>query len=147
MITKITSTPMVSFAFANSNFSAQKTNNSYSTFNKGLNSDIVSFSGNNAQRLISEVVDTAFSKLGIYQMKANNNLKIYGSRAGEVNVFIQEKVLGKEARLTLSNGDFNGRSFLNFDLKRSSNAKSRIIPVDAEMSSDEAAKLIKLYLK
>ncbi len=147
MISKITSTPVVSFAFANSNFSKQKVNNNNSYFNKDLNTDVVSFSGKSTQRIIKDVVENAFNKLGTCSINTKNGLKIFGSKAGEVNIFIQEKVLGKEARLTLSNGDFNGRSFLNFDLKRTLNRNSQISPVDSEMEPLEAAKLIKLYLK
>ena len=147
MITKITSTPVVSFAFVNSNFSKQKVNNNNSYFNKDLNTDVVSFSGKSTQRIIKDVVENAFNKLGTCSINTKNGLKIFGSKAGEVNIFIQEKVLGKEARLTLSNGDFNGRSFLNFDLKRTLNRNSQISPVDSEMEPLEAAKLIKLYLK
>ncbi len=147
MISKITSTPVVSFAFVNSNFSKQKVNNNNSYFNKDLNTDVVSFSGKSTQRIIKDVVENAFNKLGTCSINTKNGLKIFGSKAGEVNIFIQEKVLGKEARLTLSNGDFNGRSFLNFDLKRTLNRNSQISPVDSEMEPLEAAKLIKLYLK
>ena len=59
MISKITSTPVVSFAFANSNFSKQKVNNNNSYFNKDLNTDVVSFSGKSTQRIIKDVVENA----------------------------------------------------------------------------------------
>lgn len=145
MITKITSTPFAFFTRQTSFFSTQNKNN-ISNLNYGLNTDTVSFSGNSANKLIAEVVDDAFLKLTENRAKTNNKLGIFGSRAGDVNLFIQEKVFGKEARLTLSNGDFNGRSFLNFDLKRVSNKPSEINSVDVEMPSEEAAKIIKLYL-
>ncbi len=147
MISKITVTPTASFAVKNSFNFYQNRNNSVANVNSGLDKDTVSFTGKKNQRIISKVVDKAFKKLSTYQLKTKNNLKMFGTKSGEVNVLIQENVLGKEARLTLSNGDFKGGSFLNFDLKRSTGEKSKITPVDSDMSASEAAKLIKRYLK
>ena len=147
MISKISSTPLSSFNSFNSIIFSQKTGNRSKNFNCGLEKDTVSLTGSSSEHIISEVVNMAFKKLNSSKYKALNKYKLYASTVGDVNLFIQEKVVGKEARLTLSNGDFNGHSFVNFDLKRSSNSEPKILPFNNEMEPSEAAKLINLYLK
>ena len=147
MISKITSTPLTSFSSFNSIFPSQKANDRLKSFNFGLEKDTVSFSGKTSEQIISDVVNKAFDKLNKSNYKTKNKFKMFASTVGDVNLFIQETVLGKEARFTLSNGNFNGQSFVNFDLRRSLNSPSEISSYDLKISSLDAAKLINNYLK
>ncbi len=143
MITKITNTPFVSYTPAS--HSIQSFDRNLQRFNLQPARDTVSFTANPVKKLTEDVVNKAFMKLCENRLRTGNNLGIFGTRKGDVNLFIQEKVFGKRARLTLSNGDFNGRSYLNFDLKRTLR-KYEITPVDADYTPEESAKIINLYL-
>lgn len=99
MISKIMSTP-VAYAtnFYANNCTPKK--NSALNFNSGLKADTVSFSSK--VNSIDEVVHKAFNKLA--QNRKNNGLGTYLTTSNRVNIFLQETKLGKEAKLTLTDG-------------------------------------------
>ncbi len=145
MISKITNTPLVSNLFVQNKSNNLNSKNNKYNFNAGLACDTVSFSANPAKKITEEVVNKVFMKLCEDRLRSGRSLGIYGAKKGEVNLFIQEKKFGKKARLTLSNGDFKGRSYLDFDLKRTLK-KNEIKPIDTDYTQEEAAKIINLYL-
>lgn len=146
MISKITNTPYVTPIFFNSlNYKQGRTLNP--RFNLAVNSDSVSFSGVSQKKIVEDVVSDIFMKLMKNRYSAKTNLGVYGAKSGKVDLFVQETVFGKEAKLTLSNGNFEGKPFVNFNLKRSSDSEPVITTEELNLSSKEAAKIIKKYLK
>lgn len=142
MISKIMSTP-VAYAtnFYANNCTPKK--NSALNFNSGLKADTVSFSSK--VNSIDEVVHKAFNKLA--QNRKNNGLGTYLTTSNRVNIFLQETKLGKEAKLTLTDGIFGDKSYANFNISRSIGKHAKITPADGDMSVKEAKSMVVAYLQ
>ena len=142
MISKIMSTP-VAYAtnFYANNCTPKK--NSALNLNSGLKADTVSFSSK--VNSIDEVVHKAFNKLA--QNRKNNGLGTYLTTSNRVNIFLQETKLGKEAKLTLTDGIFGDKSYANFNISRSIGKHAKITPADGDMSVKEAKSMVVAYLQ
>lgn len=137
MISKITYTPNA-FNMQNYNSCCGPKRGITPHFNGGLKADTLEIAAKKV-KTVEEVIKGAFKKL------AQNNGQ-YMSTSGDVNIFLQETKLAKEAKLTLSNGIFEGKSYVNFLLKKSSNTKPHVEPLDADLSVQEANKYVQTYL-
>lgn len=142
MISKIMSTPVAFAANYYSNNCAPKKNSAF-YFNTGLKADTVSFSSK--VNSVDEVVRNAFSKLA--QNRKNNNLGTYLATSNKVNIFLQETKFGKEAKLTLSDGIFGNKSYINFNIKKVAGKPAEITAADEDMSAKEARSMVKIYLQ
>lgn len=146
MISKITYTPQ--------SFSIQNFNNCCGP-KKGMttqNSSDISFEGakvvngkalkkiDKNEMALSRIINNIFGKLS-----QNKGAYLATSEKG-VDIFAREVKLGKEATLTLSNGIFDGKSFMSFILKRSAGEKPQILPMDEKISTKEANKYVLTYL-
>lgn len=142
MISKIMSTP-VSYAanYCANNCTPKK--NSTLNFNSGLQADTVSFTSK--VNSIDEIVHKAFNKLA--QNRKNNGLGMYLTTSNRVNIFLQETKLGKEAKLTLTDGIFGDKSYANFNISRSIGKHAKITPADEDMPIKEAKSMVKTYLQ
>lgn len=65
----------------------------------------------------------------------------------EVNIFLRETEFGKKAQLTLSNGVFGDKSYINLELNREKGKPFSIKALDSDISEDDAATLASTYLK
>lgn len=145
MILNIANTPRV---ISSMNFSSSCTprKNNFSTANH-LQFDTVSFSGKTRpSKTVEYVVSQAFKNLISARNQSGSSLGTYVSKRKGVNLFLQETVLGKEAKLTLSNGVFGDKSYANFKLNRELNKNSSITALDDDMNQVQAARLIKKYI-
>lgn len=136
MISKITYTPSA-FSMQNYNCCGPKKGMAV-PFNGALKADTVEIAANK-MKTVEEVIKSAFKKLA-------KNKGEYMSTSGDVNIYLQETKLGKEAQLTLSNGIFEGKSYVNFLLKKSINEKPHVEPLDTDLSIQEANKYVQTYL-
>lgn len=137
MISKINFTPYVSTP----NSSMQK--KTYMPLSKGLQTDTVSFTSK--ENTLEQLVTKAFGKLA--QNRRGEQLGSYMANTDKVNIFLQETKFGKEAKLTLTNGIFGNKSYVNFNIKRALGKPSEISSLDDEVSSTEARKLVQTYLQ
>lgn len=142
MISKIMSTPVAYVANYYANNCTPKKNSALN-FNSGLKSDTVSFTSK--ANSIDEVVHKAFNKLA--QNRKNNGLGTYLTTSNRVNIFLQETKLGKEAKLTLTDGIFGDKSYANFNISRSIGKHAKITPADGDMSVKEAKSMVTAYLQ
>lgn len=142
MISKIMSTPVAYAANYYANNCTPKKNSALN-FNSGLKTDTVSFTSK--VNSIDEVVHKAFNKLA--QNRKNNGLGTYLTTSNRVNIFLQETKLGKEAKLTLTDGIFGDKSYANFNISRSIGKHAKITPVDGDMSVKEAKSMVTAYLQ
>ena len=136
MISKINFTPYVSTP----NCRMQK--NAYMPLNKGLQADTVSFSSK--ENTVEKLVTKAFWKLA--QNRRGDQLGTYMAKTDKVNIFLQETKFGKEAKLTLTNGIFGNKSYVNFNIKRSAGKPVEVASLDEEMPVNEAKKFVQTYL-
>lgn len=143
MISKIMSTPQQAFVANHSANNCAPKKSSALNFNSGLKADTVSFTSK--VNTIDEVVHRAFSKLA--QNRKNNGLGTYLATSDKVNIFLQETKLGKEAKLTLTDGIFGDKSYANFNISRSIGKRAKITPADEDMSIKEAKSMVKAYLQ
>lgn len=137
MISKINFTPSVS----TTNCRMQK--NAYMPLNKGLQADTVSFSSK--ENTVEKLVTKAFGKL--VQNRRGEQLGTYMTKTDKADIFLQETKFGKEAKLTLTNGIFGNKSYVNFNIKRATGKPVDISSLDDDMSSNEAKKLVETYLQ
>lgn len=137
MISKINFTPSVSTP----NCRMQK--NAYIHSIKGLQADTVSFTSK--ENTIEQLVTKAFGKLA--QTRRGEQLGTYMAKTDKVNIFLQETKFGKEAKLTLTNGIFGNKSYVNFNIKRAFGKPIEISSLDDDVSSTEARKLVQTYLQ
>lgn len=114
-------------------------------FNNGLSADTVSFSGDSRQKLVTDVVNNAFAKL--FKARKNGVNSTYMATEKEVNIFLRETEFGKKAQLTLSNGVFGDKSYINLELNRENGKPVSIKALDSDISEDDAATLASTYLK
>ncbi len=142
MISKIMSTPVAYAANYYANNCTPKKNSALN-FNSGLKTDTVSFTSK--VNSIDEVVHKAFNKLA--QNRKNNGLGTYLTTSNRVNIFLQETKLGKEAKLTLTDGIFGDKSYANFNISRSIGKHAKITPADGDMSVKEAKSMVTAYLQ
>lgn len=142
MISKIMSTPVAYATNFYANNCTPKKNSAFN-FNSGLKADTVSFSSK--VNSIDEVVHKAFNKLA--QNRKNNGLGTYLTTSNRVNIFLQETKLGKEAKLTLTDGIFGDKSYANFNISRSIGKHAKITPADGDMSVKEAKSMVVAYLQ
>ncbi len=140
MISKITYTPF--FSVQNS-YSTSAKNVHSSNYSKGLNFDTVSFTSQNDS--VEKVVSNAFKKLA--RNRKGEQLGTFMAKSNMVNIFLQETKFGKEAKLTLSDGIFGSKSFINLDIKRTMGEPVNITSCDDQISSDDAEKLVFKYLR
>ena len=136
MISKINFTPYVSTP------SCRMQKNAYMPLNKGLQADTVSFSSK--ENTVEKLVTKAFGKLA--QNRRGEQLGTYMAKTDKVNIFLQETKFGKEAKLTLTNGIFGNKSYVNFNIKRSAGKPVEVASLDEEMPVNEAKKFVKNYL-
>lgn len=140
MITKITSTPFVSAGKFYTNKYSKNNQNIYAQ--KDLKTDTVTFTASNKQ--INEAVNLAFQKLN--QVRKNGKLaNYYGTTKNNINVALRETSYGKTAEVSLSNGNFGTKSFVNYEIIRSAKENSSIISESGKPARN-AAKLIKTCL-
>lgn len=97
-------------------------------------------SANKNDMTLSHIINNIFEKFS-----TNKGTYIATSDKG-VDIFARETKLGKEASLTLSNGLFEGKSYINFTLKRSINENPKVLSADNDLSEEEAGKYIQTYL-
>ena len=137
MISRITFTPQ-SYAMKynqkndNVSFNGAKTVN---TIKKGIRT----------QNPLSQIVSDIFVKLS--KTRSDKNLGTYMTTTKNADVFLRETKLGKEAQLSLSNGVFGDKSYMNFVIKREAGKAPKITSSDETMSSKEAAKIVETYLQ
>ena len=81
------------------------------------------------------------------QNRRGEQLGSYMAKTDKVNIFLQETKFGKEAKLTLTNGIFGNKSYVNFNIKRAFGKPLEISSLDDEVSSTEARKLVQTYLQ
>lgn len=136
MISKINFTPSVSTP----NCRMQK--NAYMPLNKEVQADTVSFSSK--ENTVEKLVTKAFGKLA--QNRRGDQLGTYMAKTDKVNIFLQETKFGKEAKLTLTNGIFGNKSYVNFNIKRSAGKPVEVASLDEEMPVNEAKKFVQTYL-
>lgn len=116
--------------------------NAYMPLNKGLQADTVSFSSK--ENTVEKLVTKAFGKLA--QNRRGEQLGTYMAKTDKVNIFLQETKFGKEAKLTLTNGIFGNKSYVNFNIKRSAGKPVEVASLDEEMPVNEAKKFVQTYL-
>lgn len=137
MISRITFTPQ-SYAMKynqkndNVSFNGAKTVN---TIKKGIRT----------QNPLSQIVSDIFVKLS--KTRSDKNLGTYMTTTKNADVFLRETKLGKEAQLSLSNGVFGDKSYMNFVIERETGKAPKITSSDETMSSKEAAKIVETYLQ
>lgn len=137
MISKINFTPSVSTP------NCRMPKNAYIHSIKGLQADTVSFTSK--ENTIEQLVTKAFGKLA--QTRRGEQLGTYMAKTDKVNIFLQETKFGKEAKLTLTNGIFGNKSYVNFNIKRAFGKPIEISSLDDDVSSTEARKLVQTYLQ
>lgn len=111
-------------------------------FNKGLQADTVSFTS--GEKTVEHLVTKAFVKLA--ENRKGEQLGTYMAKTDKVNIFLQETKFGKEAKLTLTNGIFGNKSYVNFNIKRASGKPVEVTSLDEDISSNEAKKFVQTYL-
>jgi len=79
--------------------------------------------------------------------RTSENLGTYMATTKNADVYLRETKLGKEAQLTLSNGVFGDKSYMNFVIEREAGKAPKITSSDETMSSKEAAKIVETYLQ
>lgn len=137
MISKINFTPSVSTP------TCRMQKNAYMPLNKGLQADNVSFSSK--ENTVEQLVTKAFGKLA--QNRRGEQLGTYMAKTDKVNIFLQETKFGKEAKLTLTNGIFGNKSYINFNIKRSAGKPVEVASLDEEIPPNEAKKFVQTYLQ
>ena len=146
MISKITFTPQ-SFIMQNNNFCGPK-KGLLNSFEKG---DTVSFGNAKAGDTLKEggrvknPLVHMFEKLST--TRTSNDLGTYMATTKNADVYLRETKLGKKAQLTLSNGVFGDKSYMNFIIERESGKVPKITSSDETVSSKEAAKIVQTYLQ
>lgn len=150
MISKITFTPQ-SFIMQNNNFCGPK-KGLLNSFEKG---DTVSFGnakaldtlkkGVRVKNPLVHIVSNMFEKLST--TRTSNDLGTYMATTKNADVYLRETKLGKKAQLTLSNGVFGDKSYMNFIIERESGKVPKITSSDETVSSKEAAKIVQTYLQ
>ena len=102
-----------------------------------LKVDTVSFTGKSTiNKLVDETVNLAFEK--VQQTKGNPLLRKYlGVTKDNINISIQETDLGKNAILTLSNLNNNGKNYALYELRRFLGQHSKIISLEDLTSKND----------
>ncbi|MFQ8627031.1 MAG: hypothetical protein ACLSA2_11565 [Candidatus Gastranaerophilaceae bacterium] len=94
---------------------------------------------------LNQIVSDMFVKLSA--TRTSENLGTYMATTKNADVYLRETKLGKEAQLTLSNGVFGDKSYMNFVIEREAGKAPKITSSDETMSSKEAAKIVETYLQ
>lgn len=141
LISKISNSTFTSNSFNSTNCCKPKP---YVNLNSGLHQDTVSFTANSKQ--MNEVMSLVFEKLS-QSRKGRNNGTFIGTTKDNVDIHIRETLFGKNAELTLSNGNFGNKNFAIFELKRALGATSQIISLDTNKEAPQAVKMIKKHLE
>jgi hypothetical protein len=99
------------------------------------------FASKNSQ--IIKIVDNTFKKLAHNRLSQNRTY--FATAPDNVDIFVSESKLGKQAEISLSNGKFNNKSYAKFTMKRSSEGEVEIIPEDEKMNKSEVLKILARY--
>ncbi len=139
-------TKISNFTFTSNTLNSTNCSNtrSYVNLNSVLHQDTVSFTANTKQ--MNEVMSLVFEKLS-QSRQGQNSRTFIGTTKDNVDVFIRETKFGKNAELTLSNGNFGNKNFAIFELKRALGATSQIISLDTNKEAPQAVKMIKKHLE
>lgn len=152
MISKITFTPNA-FTMQNNNCCGSKKGID-TPFHKG---NAVSFesakivkpltTGVRNESPLTKTVKRVFDKLAQNRL-SNNSLGQFmtTTKNNKADIFIRETQFGKKANLTLSNGVFGDKSYMNFTIERASGKAPIIEAADEDISSKDAAKIVTTYL-
>lgn len=150
MISKITFIPQ-SFNMQNNNCCGPK-KGLLNSYEKG---DTVSFGnakaldtlkkGVRVKNPLDQIVNNLFAKLSVN--RTGNDLGTHMTTTKNADVFLRETQLGKKAQLTLSNGVFGDKSYMNFMIERELGKTPKITSSDEAVSSEEAVKIVQTYLQ
>lgn len=94
---------------------------------------------------LNQIVSDMFVKLSA--TRTSENLGTYMATTKNADVYLRETKLGKEAQLTLSNGVFGDKSYMNFMIERAAGKTPKITSSDESVSSKEAEKIVQTYLQ